>query len=1187
MRTIIVWVAVLIGIWPSAFAQTALNMSQDLVRLGIASSNMVPNQPALDAGPLFLKAVQYAQRAGVGSVIADSGAYYFLSEQQPFVAVSLNQISNLTIDFQGSDLYFGPENYGIILNNCSNVILENFTADHLQLLYTQLLVTAVNAAQRQIQFSVQPGWQKPSALNVFLNNPALVFATHAETDVFVFRNGKPWASYTRMPVQQPFADDQIMIAPDFFTSSAIIGQIRPGDVAVLTVRVGGNVIVAGCTGCTFRNIRVYSGLVGFNLQGPSSSSLVERVYVMPKPGTDRLISTIADGITMTQPGPDNTVRLCRAIRTLDDAISPHTWVFASVQSSPGTRALQVQGSYATALAQFRPLPNGSNVVFERPSDGALLGNATVTSQSPTVSVGGIPQTTLNFDRDLPSNLIASYIYSTDANWRAGGLRLERNTVQEQGFARGMSLWGLMNTTVTGNYIRRPAMTGIHIVHSMNTGDWQVPPVANLTVQNNVIDGSPTVLDGYSNLELAAVESLAYQSNGSPMAGGLHQNLTVAGNFIADASRSAVFIGNTTIASVSGNYLLHPNSNPVPSRADQRFIVDLNQPVAVELSSNVATSNNTIDQSSGRMWVTDTQYRELTAYAPASMIRLNAYNLGAGSNPAVTIQDADGNTAALKIQTTSSHAVDVQLPVAAALGGAYLTLTAGSVKYFGTLFLDSADNLPALNGCTYEISPSATSAAAGGSSLPILVVTQGGCSYQVLATDSFVKPAASATGTAVISVAFTANSGAARSTTIEVAGQPITITQAAVLPTIQAIVDSWDYTAGVAPGAWVTITGTALAGAQPQTWNLNGAQQLPTMLGGVAVTFNGTPAALYYVSATQINALVPSSVQPGAVSVVVQSNGVSSSSFPIVATATLPSIYALPNATGSAFFVTAALQGTGFLVGNSAVDPRVLRAAHPGDILDLYMGGLGATAEPANFITNRVFAGAYPVSANVSATVGGDQAQVLFAGLTSPGLYLVRIALPLDLAAGPQPIRISAGGGQTNSSLVLAVSAPHPNLIQNGDFELPLTGSWLSAIDGTTGAAATIQRTTSMTVEGSYSVQVAVTTAAAHTSANSPCLDCAVQFWQTGLALQQSQVYTLQFWAKADTARTMRISTGSAGPPFQNYGLSTAVAIGGDWQRYVIYFQATATDQNGRLTFYFGDQAGITWLDSIVLQGSAP
>ena len=86
-------------------------------------------------------------------------------------------------------------------------------------------------------------------------------------------------------------------------------------------------------------------------------------------------------------------------------------------------------------------------------------------------------------------------------------------------------------------------------------------------------------------------------------------------------------------------------------------------------------------------------------------------------------------------------------------------------------------------------------------------------------------------------------------------------------------------------------------------------------------------------------------------------------------------------------------------------------------------GLGATIDPSGFITNQEFAGAYPVSAPVTSSVGGKAAQVLFAGLTSPGLYLVRVALPSDLQAGPQPIQITAGGVRTRPSLMLMVGAP--------------------------------------------------------------------------------------------------------------------------------------------------------------------
>jgi hypothetical protein len=76
----------------------------------------------------------------------------------------------------------------------------------------------------------------------------------------------------------------------------------------------------GCNQCTFRNIHIYSGAgEGFFIEG-SQSSLLDRIYVMPRPGTDRLISTMADGISIFMSGLNNTIRNCRAIRNLDDGI---------------------------------------------------------------------------------------------------------------------------------------------------------------------------------------------------------------------------------------------------------------------------------------------------------------------------------------------------------------------------------------------------------------------------------------------------------------------------------------------------------------------------------------------------------------------------------------------------------------------------------------------------------------------------------------------------------------------------------------------------------------------------------------------------------------------------------------------------------------------------------------------------
>ena len=479
---------------------------------------------------------------------------------------------------------------------------------------------------------------------------------------------------------------------------------------------------------------------------------------------------------------------------------------------------------------------------------------------------------------------------------------------------------------------------------------------------------------------------------------------------------------------------------------------------------------------------------------------------------------------------------------------------------------------------------------GPAALNLAMVAFGGANSADFAQTNTCDFAIAVGASCTINITFTPSGAGTRTASLfvtgNISGGPLGVGLAGIgtdtgpTPVILAIVDSWGYTPGVAPGLWVTIAGTNMAGP-PQTWNLKGVQQLPITLGGVTVTFNGTPAALFYVSATQINALVPASVGPGPVQVAVQVNGVSSSPFTITAKATQPAVYA-PTADASSFFVTAALQGSALLVGNSAMDPRVLRVVYPGDILDLYMIGLGTTADPSKFITDKVFYGAFPVSATVTATVGGETAPVLFAGLTSPGLYLVRISIPSDLAARPQPVQVSTGGEHTSSPLVLMMGAAPPNLIENGSFESPLTGTWDFSVDASLGAAATIQRTTSADVDGGSSAQVIVKSAATNTANVT-----AVQLRQAGFPLQQGEVYRLKFWAKADTARTIRFDVLHNGGGFQTYGLNGAVPLGGDWQMYVIYFQATATDPLAQLDFYFGDQAGSTWLDAVVLQGTSP
>ena len=488
MRTIIVWLAVLCGIRPAAFAQTTLNMSEDLVRLGIAATDMIPNQPNLDAGPLFFSAVNYAQAHQIGRVIADSGAYYFLSLQSPATHVSWNQLNNLTIDLQGSDLYFSfPLKNGILITNSANLVLENFTADYDPLPFTQVRVVSVDAAHRQIQFAVDGVWQNPSVLNAVFG---LVPNDFQGVEVHMFRNGRPIVGVARMYAASPVGSIQFTIAPDptGFATSAVIAQIRPGDIAFLGMRYGsGPVTVLYCTGCAFRNIALYSGTHwGFN-GGYLQSSVLEHIYSVPRPNTDRLASNYC-GLCLPASGPDNQVRLNRMIRTMDNGLEYDVAVLGTVKSQSDNRTFLVEGSLTSYLSYGNAVPNGSSVAFQRPSDGAIVASAVTASPVAPPYSGQPYQATFTFDRDLPVSIVGTVMYGTDPGQHGGNSVIERNAVEEETDCCG-GLWvaGVSNSVVRGNYIRRSAMAGVQTENSLAPQGYNSPPAANLTISNNVID----------------------------------------------------------------------------------------------------------------------------------------------------------------------------------------------------------------------------------------------------------------------------------------------------------------------------------------------------------------------------------------------------------------------------------------------------------------------------------------------------------------------------------------------------------------------------------------------------------------------------------------------------------------------------------------------------------------------------
>jgi uncharacterized protein (TIGR03437 family) len=404
----------------------------------------------------------------------------------------------------------------------------------------------------------------------------------------------------------------------------------------------------------------------------------------------------------------------------------------------------------------------------------------------------------------------------------------------------------------------------------------------------------------------------------------------------------------------------------------------------------------------------------------------------------------------------------------------------------------------------------------------------------------------------------------------------------------ATVNAASFVSGVAPGSIGTIFGTGLTRA------VKGVVQAPSVplpysLRGTSVLVNGFPAPIFAVANVngqeQINFQVPWEIQGEtippqtalslitvaanpSVSIVVVNNGAIS-----------PALRAFSYGIQPAIITSDGTHAVAVHTDYSLVTSQ--NPARPGDVITLYGVGCGpvtplpATGAPAGISPPSI------MNPNPIVGIAGHNAKVQFAGLSpgAVGLYQLNIVVPDGLGIGDLPAVINVGG-QVGSIFLLPVqgqqSGVQSELIKNGSFESPVAGTWIEYLDPNSKAVALFERTTSTAHDGNYSEHVSVTTAG--TKGN-------VQLLQLGIPVIQGTTYLFQFWAKSSNMRNMGVGIVS-NADFHSFGLSTTFTLGStDWQLYQATFQATETN-TGRLEFFFGDQTGDVWLDSVSLQAVA-
>ncbi len=235
-------------------------------------------------------------------------------------------------------------------------------------------------------------------------------------------------------------------------------------------------------------------------------------------------------------------------------------------------------------------------------------------------------------------------------------------------------------------------------------------------------------------------------------------------------------------------------------------------------------------------------------------------------------------------------------------------------------------------------------------------------------------------------------------------------------------DNYGSFAPVAPGSWMVIYGVNLATTLPQNWNSDfNANQAPTNLGGTTITVAGLPVYLAYVSAGQVNVLLPSSLPSGPQPIVVTTAGGSSIPYTINVNATEPGLLApfsfMINGNQN---IVALFSNTGTYVLPVSLPGVATARAKPGDLITFY--GIGFGPVTPNIPAGQLISELSILQIPFAVTFANVPAIVNYAGLVPgvAGLYQFNLVVPQIAASDIVPVKFTLGGVSGAQNLVIAI-----------------------------------------------------------------------------------------------------------------------------------------------------------------------
>ena len=352
------------------------------VLVSVVDHGVFPN--ADDAGPGVNRAIAALPRSGA-TLFFPPGRYRF--RQHGGYAITLQDFEGLTVEAFGATLLFEGRTSPILLTRCTAPMLKGFTIDFDRPPFSQGEVLAVTPDARAFDVRIDPGFPADGT------EPILAIGTYDRSAVLNARHGIDAYGIGRSSTligQQTLRISTLYALP----------TLKPGDVVVMRHSIYGNHSIAmnACRSPRISDVTIHAGGGMGIVGGGNDEVLIERLRILPRPGSGRLMSICADGVHLSHSTGTVTINDCLMAAMGDDCINVNN-SYLRVAKRIDARTLSVEKYADQAFSRSEALTATKRVAFASGRTLAPIGEATI--------IGGEiarDRETLHFQSDLPPGL---------------------------------------------------------------------------------------------------------------------------------------------------------------------------------------------------------------------------------------------------------------------------------------------------------------------------------------------------------------------------------------------------------------------------------------------------------------------------------------------------------------------------------------------------------------------------------------------------------------------------------------------------------------------------------------------------------------------------------------------------------------------------------------------------------------